>query len=125
MLVSVISVVVVLNVLTIIRTLADELALQSAESVARDTSSMITLTAAAPGEITIKYQPSNKYSYDLSVKDHLVNVNLLSPEGGSCQQAFGFAVDQRICSGTGKAAIDVLAVPKTGNLFTFSKVKDA
>lgn len=123
-LMMIISFFIAANTLQIVRDIANALALASAEIVARDVANLITLSSAAPHEIVIDYLASENFLYDTKVKERLVNVKLLSEEGKTCPEAFGFAVDERVCQGEGKSAIDGIELSTTGNHFTFSKSKD-
>jgi hypothetical protein len=50
----------------------------SAEVVSRNVAGLITISAAAPDEITIDYSPSNDFYYDVDINNRVVHVKLLT-----------------------------------------------
>lgn len=111
------------NFFTIITDIANALALASANGVAQDISGLITLSAAAPNEIFIQFSPTDKFSYELQIKDRLVNVKLISLEEEECTDIFRIRVDPAICQSSVSTAVDDLEVFATGNKFEVSKDK--
>ncbi len=57
--------------------LAKQIALESAEVVAKDLAGFITISGAAPEEIKITYKPSTKFSYDVEIGGRIVRVSSL------------------------------------------------
>lgn len=54
--------------------LVKEIALESAETVAKDVAGFVTISGAAPEEIKITYNPSTKFSYDVEIKNRIVMI---------------------------------------------------
>lgn len=71
----------------LISDLYGQLALFSAEVVARDLAGLITISAAAPNEIVIENAFSESYEYDASINDRIVWVKLLTTRYGMKGQA--------------------------------------
>lgn len=56
--------------------------LASAEVVSRNLAGIISISAAAPNQITINYQPSEDYKYYVRTKNRVVDVKLLTQRFG-------------------------------------------
>ncbi len=57
--------------------LAKQIAQESSEVVAKDIAAFLTVSGAAPEDITITYKPSTKFSYDVEIKDRFVGIKSL------------------------------------------------
>lgn len=53
-----------------------QVATYTGPAVARDIGGLMTMTAAAPGDIEIKYYQSNKFDYSIDVHDNTVDITI-------------------------------------------------
>lgn len=58
------------------------IALSSAEVVARDLARLVTISGAAPHDITIRDRLHSSYEYDVDIENRLVRVKLLTVQYG-------------------------------------------
>ena len=101
--------------------LARQIALESAEVVAKDTAGFITVSGAAPDEARIIFKPSTKFKYDLEVSGRIVEVkSLLDNEYTEGPSFFGFKPGPFVWSE--KAAVDPEASFKSIDTIVISKV---
>lgn len=89
-----------------------EIALVSAEVVARDLAGFITISGAATDSITIYYIPSEQHKYDVAIGNRIVDVKLLTVEYGMKGQAIA------------KTAVDPAASRENVNSFTIKKWRE-
>jgi hypothetical protein len=92
----------------------------SAEAVARDLGGIITIAGSAQDEVTITYQASSQFSYDLTIKDRLVNISNIRKDGELI-----VGESSIINTGTGKTAVDPEGDFTGVNVFTITKIRAA
>ncbi len=92
---------------------ANMLALASAEVVARDIGGLTTISNAAPGTITVTYQPLvEESSYNVKIEDRVVEVDMMR-DGKECNTS--------ICEGQATTIVDVTKDFNEVNTFTITK----
>jgi hypothetical protein len=95
----------------IVNDVFNEFARSSAEVVARDLSSIASLTSAAPHEIHIRYNPDIDRQYAFTISDMLLSVKLVVGSGRDCGELFPLIkaeVSKSFCEGLAKMNIDPL-----------------
>lgn len=111
------------NFFEIITDIANALALATATAASQDLSGLVTISGAAPDEISIRFSPTDRYSYDLQIKDRLVNVRLISLNDEECKDIFRIRVDEKICRSSASTSVGDLKVSGKGNIFEVGKSK--
>lgn len=95
---------------------ANMLSLASAEVVARDIGGLTTISSAAPGSITITYQPLiEDSSYNVKMKDRIVEIEMMRGEK-KCTT--------NICEGQAVTLVDTTEDFNEVNTFTITKSRE-